>query len=228
MLLLELLRDLFVFWFFGGKWKKATSRRSFSEIISRFGEQRPPTVPSVVMKTLEKTASVHCRTLLHVIIIVSGINIALLLRQHKHKYFILYVFFMSYVFVSPTSEVMDKINTIAIIDGKTDHVSLTVDNVHLEYGVVYEYDSTAGTKCHVLEKMVEPKGFFSLTAKVKMQLHEYITFPFSLGVCVLLIYLNAKIIGRLVGSFYSRYLSNIKFSSLTFISIFSHVLYLFN
>uniref|UniRef100_A0A8C6LGM2 Phosphatidylinositol 3,4,5-trisphosphate-dependent Rac exchanger 2 protein n=1 Tax=Nothobranchius furzeri TaxID=105023 RepID=A0A8C6LGM2_NOTFU len=47
-----------------------------------------------------------------------------------------------------------------------DHVSLTVDNVHLEYGVVYEYDSTAGTKCHVLEKMVEPKGFFSLTAKV--------------------------------------------------------------
>uniref|UniRef100_A0A8C3QQK4 Phosphatidylinositol-3,4,5-trisphosphate dependent Rac exchange factor 2 n=1 Tax=Cyanoderma ruficeps TaxID=181631 RepID=A0A8C3QQK4_9PASS len=25
-----------------------------------------------------------------------------------------------------------------------DHVSLTVDNVHLEYGVVYEYDSTAG------------------------------------------------------------------------------------
>lgn len=80
--------------------------------------------------------------------------------------------------MSPTSEVMDKINTIAIIDGKTDHVSLTVDNVHLEYGVVYEYDSTAGTKCHVLEKMVEPKGFFSLTAKVKMQLHEYITFPF--------------------------------------------------
>uniref|UniRef100_A0AAX7UFU3 Phosphatidylinositol 3,4,5-trisphosphate-dependent Rac exchanger 2 protein n=1 Tax=Astatotilapia calliptera TaxID=8154 RepID=A0AAX7UFU3_ASTCA len=71
-----------------------------------------------------------------------------------------------------------------IIDGKTDHVSLTVDNVHLEYGVVYEYDSTAGTKCHVLEKMVEPKGFFSLTAKVKMQLHEYITFPFSLGVCL--------------------------------------------
>uniref|UniRef100_A0AAX7V1M5 Phosphatidylinositol 3,4,5-trisphosphate-dependent Rac exchanger 2 protein n=1 Tax=Astatotilapia calliptera TaxID=8154 RepID=A0AAX7V1M5_ASTCA len=47
-----------------------------------------------------------------------------------------------------------------------DHVSLTVDNVHLEYGVVYEYDSTAGTKCHVLEKMVEPKGFFSLTAKI--------------------------------------------------------------
>ena len=61
---------------------------------------------------------------------------------------------------------MDKFNTIAIIDGKKDHVSLTVDNVQLEYGVMYEYDSTAGIKCHVLEKMVEPKGFFSLTAKV--------------------------------------------------------------
>lgn len=68
--------------------------------------------------------------------------------------------------VSTTSEVMDKFNTIAIIDGRKDHVSLTVDNVQLEYGVMYEYDSTAGIKCHVLEKMVEPKGFFSLTAKV--------------------------------------------------------------
>ncbi|XP_067836414.1 phosphatidylinositol 3,4,5-trisphosphate-dependent Rac exchanger 2 protein isoform X2 [Heptranchias perlo] len=63
-------------------------------------------------------------------------------------------------------EVFDKFNTMALIDGKKDHVSLTVDNVHLEYGVVYEYDSTAGTKCHVLEKMSEPKGFFSLTAKI--------------------------------------------------------------
>ena len=45
-------------------------------------------------------------------------------------------------------------------------VSLTVDNVHLEHGVVYEYVSTAGIKCHVLEKMVEPRGCFSLTAKV--------------------------------------------------------------
>lgn len=68
--------------------------------------------------------------------------------------------------ISAIPEVMDKLNTIAIIDGKKDHVSLTVDNVHLEYGVIYEYDSTAGIKCHVLEKMVEPKGFFSLTAKV--------------------------------------------------------------
>lgn len=55
---------------------------------------------------------------------------------------------------------------MAIIDGKKEHVSLTVDNVHLEYGVVYEYDSTAGIKCNVVEKMIEPKGFFSLTAKV--------------------------------------------------------------
>ncbi|KAF7213927.1 5-trisphosphate-dependent Rac exchange factor 2 [Nothobranchius furzeri] len=69
-------------------------------------------------------------------------------------------------FECKVEEVLDKFNTIAIIDGKKDHVSLTVDNVHLEYGVVYEYDSTAGTKCHVLEKMVEPKGFFSLTAKI--------------------------------------------------------------
>uniref|UniRef100_A0A3Q3N305 Phosphatidylinositol 3,4,5-trisphosphate-dependent Rac exchanger 2 protein n=1 Tax=Mastacembelus armatus TaxID=205130 RepID=A0A3Q3N305_9TELE len=69
-------------------------------------------------------------------------------------------------FECKVEEVMDKFNTIAIIDGKKDHVSLTVDNVHLEYGVVYEYDSTAGIKCHVLEKMIEPKGFFSLTAKI--------------------------------------------------------------
>ncbi|KAM9331751.1 phosphatidylinositol 3,4,5-trisphosphate-dependent Rac exchanger 2 protein isoform 3-T3 [Pholidichthys leucotaenia] len=69
-------------------------------------------------------------------------------------------------FECKVEEVMDKLNSIAIIDGKSDHVSLTVDNVHLGYGVVYEYDSTAGIKCHVLEKMVEPKGFFSLTAKI--------------------------------------------------------------
>ncbi|XP_055154111.1 phosphatidylinositol 3,4,5-trisphosphate-dependent Rac exchanger 2 protein isoform X4 [Symphalangus syndactylus] len=63
-------------------------------------------------------------------------------------------------------EAIDKFNTMAIIDGKKEHVSLTVDNVHLEYGVVYEYDSTAGIKCNVVEKMIEPKGFFSLTAKI--------------------------------------------------------------
>ncbi|XP_029011741.1 phosphatidylinositol 3,4,5-trisphosphate-dependent Rac exchanger 1 protein isoform X1 [Betta splendens] len=45
-------------------------------------------------------------------------------------------------------------------------VNLTVDNVHLEHGVVYEYVSTAGIKSHVLEKIVEPKGCFSLTAKI--------------------------------------------------------------
>ncbi|NWI12825.1 PREX2 protein, partial [Crypturellus soui] len=65
-----------------------------------------------------------------------------------------------------TTKANNVFNTMAIIDGKKDHVSLTVDNVHLEYGVVYEYDSTAGIKCHVLEKMIEPKGFFSLTAKI--------------------------------------------------------------
>ncbi|XP_004697583.2 phosphatidylinositol 3,4,5-trisphosphate-dependent Rac exchanger 2 protein, partial [Echinops telfairi] len=63
-------------------------------------------------------------------------------------------------------EVIDKFNTMAIIEGKKEHVSLTVDNVHLEYGVVYEYDSTAGIKCNMVEKMIEPKGFFSLTAKI--------------------------------------------------------------
>uniref|UniRef100_A0A673VIP1 Phosphatidylinositol 3,4,5-trisphosphate-dependent Rac exchanger 1 protein n=1 Tax=Suricata suricatta TaxID=37032 RepID=A0A673VIP1_SURSU len=45
-------------------------------------------------------------------------------------------------------------------------VSLTVDNGHLEHGVVYEYVSTAGVKCHVLEKIVEPRGCFGLTAKI--------------------------------------------------------------
>lgn len=45
-------------------------------------------------------------------------------------------------------------------------VSLTVDNMHLEHGVLYEYVSTAGIKCHVLERVVEPRGCFSLAAKV--------------------------------------------------------------
>ncbi|XP_069907509.1 phosphatidylinositol 3,4,5-trisphosphate-dependent Rac exchanger 1 protein [Oryctolagus cuniculus] len=45
-------------------------------------------------------------------------------------------------------------------------VSLTVDNMHLEHGVLYEYVSTAGVKCHVLERVVEPRGCFSLAAKV--------------------------------------------------------------
>ncbi|XP_012879769.1 PREDICTED: phosphatidylinositol 3,4,5-trisphosphate-dependent Rac exchanger 1 protein [Dipodomys ordii] len=45
-------------------------------------------------------------------------------------------------------------------------VSLTVDNGPLEHGVVYEYVSTAGVRCHVLEKIVEPRGCFRLAAKV--------------------------------------------------------------
>lgn len=47
-------------------------------------------------------------------------------------------------------------------------ISLTLDNVHLEHGVVYEYVSTAGAKCHVLEKIVEPRGCFRLAAKVSL------------------------------------------------------------
>lgn len=50
-------------------------------------------------------------------------------------------------------------------------ISLTVDNVHLEHAVVYEYVSTAGIKCYVLEKTVEPKGCFNLTAKVPATIH---------------------------------------------------------
>ncbi|XP_053103454.1 phosphatidylinositol 3,4,5-trisphosphate-dependent Rac exchanger 1 protein isoform X2 [Hemicordylus capensis] len=53
-----------------------------------------------------------------------------------------------------------------IIREDTPLISLTVDNVHLEHGVVYEYVSTAGIRCFVLEKTVEPRGSFSLTAKI--------------------------------------------------------------
>ncbi|XP_075032497.1 phosphatidylinositol 3,4,5-trisphosphate-dependent Rac exchanger 1 protein [Mixophyes fleayi] len=45
-------------------------------------------------------------------------------------------------------------------------INLTVENVQLEHGVVYEYVSTAGIKCYVLEKMVEPRGSFGITAKI--------------------------------------------------------------
>ncbi|XP_032897348.1 phosphatidylinositol 3,4,5-trisphosphate-dependent Rac exchanger 1 protein [Amblyraja radiata] len=51
-------------------------------------------------------------------------------------------------------------------DGTAPHISLTVDNVHLEHGVIYEYISTAGIKCHVKEKMLAPRGCFNLTAKI--------------------------------------------------------------
>uniref|UniRef100_A0A8B9J2B9 Phosphatidylinositol 3,4,5-trisphosphate-dependent Rac exchanger 1 protein n=1 Tax=Amazona collaria TaxID=241587 RepID=A0A8B9J2B9_9PSIT len=49
---------------------------------------------------------------------------------------------------------------------ETPLISLTVDNTHLEHGVVYEYVSSAGIKSFVLEKIVEPKGCFNLTAKI--------------------------------------------------------------
>lgn len=45
-------------------------------------------------------------------------------------------------------------------------INLTVENVHLEHGVVYEYVSTGGIKCYVLEKMVEPRGSFGISAKI--------------------------------------------------------------
>ena len=65
------------------------------------------------------------------------------------------------------------LSQLSLSDDTVPLVSMTVDNVHLEHGVVYEYVSTAGIKCHVLEKMVEPKGCFSLTAKVQ---HMYTVF----------------------------------------------------
>uniref|UniRef100_A0A669BY90 Phosphatidylinositol 3,4,5-trisphosphate-dependent Rac exchanger 2 protein n=1 Tax=Oreochromis niloticus TaxID=8128 RepID=A0A669BY90_ORENI len=117
----------------------------------------PSVVHAVGRGTVAATAGLHPG---QCIIKVNGINVS----KESHASVIAHVTACR-KYRRPT-QVMDKINTIAIIDGKTDHVSLTVDNVHLEYGVVYEYDSTAGTKCHVLEKMVEPKGFFSLTAKI--------------------------------------------------------------
>uniref|UniRef100_A0A673N235 Phosphatidylinositol 3,4,5-trisphosphate-dependent Rac exchanger 1 protein-like n=1 Tax=Sinocyclocheilus rhinocerous TaxID=307959 RepID=A0A673N235_9TELE len=58
-----------------------------------------------------------------------------------------------------------RINTLSI-SGDVASVSLNVDNVHVEHGVVYEYVSTAGIKHCVLEKMVEPKGCFNLAAKI--------------------------------------------------------------
>lgn len=52
------------------------------------------------------------------------------------------------------------------LSGDVPLVNMMVDNMHLEHGVVYEYVSSAGIKHNVLEKMVEPRGCFSLTAKV--------------------------------------------------------------
>ncbi|XP_018424538.1 PREDICTED: phosphatidylinositol 3,4,5-trisphosphate-dependent Rac exchanger 1 protein [Nanorana parkeri] len=45
-------------------------------------------------------------------------------------------------------------------------INLTVENIQLEHGVVYEYANTTGIKCHVLEKNVEPRGLFGITAKI--------------------------------------------------------------
>uniref|UniRef100_A0A7M4EV23 Phosphatidylinositol-3,4,5-trisphosphate dependent Rac exchange factor 1 n=1 Tax=Crocodylus porosus TaxID=8502 RepID=A0A7M4EV23_CROPO len=53
-----------------------------------------------------------------------------------------------------------------LLEENTPLISLTVDNTHLEHGVVYEYVSSAGIKCFVLEKIVEPKGCFDITAKI--------------------------------------------------------------
>ncbi|KAI2661661.1 Phosphatidylinositol 3,4,5-trisphosphate-dependent Rac exchanger 1 protein [Labeo rohita] len=58
-----------------------------------------------------------------------------------------------------------RLEQLSISDG-VPSVSLNVDNVHVEHGVVYEYVSTAGIKHSVLEKMVEPKGCFNLAAKI--------------------------------------------------------------
>ncbi|TMS16970.1 Phosphatidylinositol 3,4,5-trisphosphate-dependent Rac exchanger 2 protein [Larimichthys crocea] len=117
----------------------------------------PSVVHAVGRGTVAAIAGLHPG---QCIIKVNGINVS----KESHASVIAHVTACR-KYRRPT-QVMDKFNTIAIIDGKKDHVSLTVDNVHLEYGVMYEYDSTAGIKCHVLEKMVEPKGFFSLTAKI--------------------------------------------------------------
>ncbi|XP_030068178.1 phosphatidylinositol 3,4,5-trisphosphate-dependent Rac exchanger 1 protein isoform X2 [Microcaecilia unicolor] len=61
---------------------------------------------------------------------------------------------------------IQNIGAQLIIKEDTPLISLTVDNIHLEHGVVYEYVSTAGIKGYVLEKIVEPRGCFCLTAKV--------------------------------------------------------------
>uniref|UniRef100_A0A8C1UJG4 Phosphatidylinositol-3,4,5-trisphosphate-dependent Rac exchange factor 1 n=1 Tax=Cyprinus carpio TaxID=7962 RepID=A0A8C1UJG4_CYPCA len=62
--------------------------------------------------------------------------------------------------------IIDLFNVILSITDDVPSVSLNVDNVHVEHGVVYEYVSTAGIKHCVLEKMVEPKGCFILAAKI--------------------------------------------------------------
>uniref|UniRef100_A0A8C5DYA0 Phosphatidylinositol 3,4,5-trisphosphate-dependent Rac exchanger 1 protein n=1 Tax=Gouania willdenowi TaxID=441366 RepID=A0A8C5DYA0_GOUWI len=67
--------------------------------------------------------------------------------------------FNTMTFTAPKLPVLSISNDLPL-------VSMTVDNIHLEHGVVYEYVSTAGIKSHVLEKIVVPKGCFTLTAKI--------------------------------------------------------------
>uniref|UniRef100_A0A8D2PGV3 Phosphatidylinositol-3,4,5-trisphosphate dependent Rac exchange factor 1 n=1 Tax=Zosterops lateralis melanops TaxID=1220523 RepID=A0A8D2PGV3_ZOSLA len=67
---------------------------------------------------------------------------------------------------SPASQTPQTVLSPLVIGEETPLISLTVDNTHLEHGVVYEYVSSAGIKSFVLEKIVEPKGCFNLTAKI--------------------------------------------------------------
>uniref|UniRef100_A0A8C5DW10 Phosphatidylinositol 3,4,5-trisphosphate-dependent Rac exchanger 1 protein-like n=1 Tax=Gouania willdenowi TaxID=441366 RepID=A0A8C5DW10_GOUWI len=70
--------------------------------------------------------------------------------------------FNTMTFTAPKLPVLGRLS----ISNDLPLVSMTVDNIHLEHGVVYEYVSTAGIKSHVLEKIVVPKGCFTLTAKI--------------------------------------------------------------
>uniref|UniRef100_A0A8C5TMI1 Phosphatidylinositol 3,4,5-trisphosphate-dependent Rac exchanger 1 protein n=1 Tax=Malurus cyaneus samueli TaxID=2593467 RepID=A0A8C5TMI1_9PASS len=67
---------------------------------------------------------------------------------------------------SPASQTTQTVISPLVIGEETALISLTVDNTHLEHGVVYEYVSSSGIKSFVLEKVVEPKGCFNLTAKI--------------------------------------------------------------
>uniref|UniRef100_A0A8C8JSD6 Phosphatidylinositol 3,4,5-trisphosphate-dependent Rac exchanger 1 protein n=1 Tax=Oncorhynchus tshawytscha TaxID=74940 RepID=A0A8C8JSD6_ONCTS len=105
--------------------------------------------------------------------------------EHFTSSHVYYLSFFSYVWVSlyPSTHLSNNrcvlksvlyfvshpdysLSRLSMSDDSVPLVSMMVDNVHLEHGVVYEYVSTAGIKSHVLEKMVEPKGCFSLTAKI--------------------------------------------------------------
>uniref|UniRef100_A0A663N2V5 Phosphatidylinositol 3,4,5-trisphosphate-dependent Rac exchanger 1 protein n=1 Tax=Athene cunicularia TaxID=194338 RepID=A0A663N2V5_ATHCN len=72
----------------------------------------------------------------------------------------------AYLNGSHPAQTPQTISSPLVISEETPLISLTVDNTHLEHGVVYEYVSSAGIKSFVLEKIVEPKGCFNLTAKI--------------------------------------------------------------